>query len=294
MEKLKKFGKNLLFPPTAVLLALAPVAVAFLVDLFAFPGESVAQDCLCYAIAAYTLVVWLARVPGAVARMQDFRHENRYLRRWTEDLRLRVSFTLYGSFTWNLAYGVFQLFLGLYHASSWYYSTAAYYICLAVMRFYLSRHTRRYEPGENRREELRRSRNCGWILLAMNLAISGMLVYMVSEERIVRHSSITAITMATYTFVMFARSIVNLLRARQYDSPLVSVTRIITLAAACVSMISLEATLLSTFAPARQDPLFRRRMLSISGSVVGVLILLMAIAVISRSTLGLKRAQQEE
>ena len=177
------------------MLALVPVAAVLLVASMVFIGTDSAIAYISYVTATYTLTVWCVRTPVLIRFFKTFKNENKYARKWLDDARLRVNVSLYGSLAWNTLYGVFQLWLGVYHHTFWFYSLGAYYICLAVMRFFLVRHTRRYAPGENMRSELQRYRACGWILLLMNLALSLIVFFMLYWNRTFKHHMITAIAM---------------------------------------------------------------------------------------------------
>lgn len=200
---LRQMGKALLFPPSAVLIVLTPIAAAGLIFSMLRLEETDPVRIGSYVLTFYVLAILCARMPELVRGLQNFKNKNRYVRLWTGDVRLRTNVTLAGSVLWNGAYGALQLGLGVYHHSAWFYSLAAYYATLAAMRLFLVRHTMRHKPGEQMRQELTRYRACGWVFLLTNLALSGMTFYMIYENRAVRHNEITTITMATYTFTMY-------------------------------------------------------------------------------------------
>ncbi len=290
----KKIGEALLFPHIAIMIVLLPVATVFLVYSMVFMGTDSAVSIVSYVLAFYTLMVWCIRIPQMVRFFKTFKEENRYIRRWNEDTRLRVNISLYGSFFWNTAYAVFQLGLGFFHSSFWFFSLAGYYICLALMRFYLSRHTRRYAPGEKMMEELKKYRWCGIVFLIMNLALSVMVFFMIYWNRTSVHHEITTIAIATYTFAAFIMAIVNIVKYRKYESPVYSATKAISLAAVCVSMLTLTSTMLTTFNDGTMDLTSRRIMLGATGGTVSVFIIIMAIYMIVQSTKKLKTLKIEE
>ncbi len=293
MEILKKIGKALLFPHIAVLIILLPAATAFLIYSMVFVGEQTVQAYISYTLAAYTLTILCFRIPRIIAFVKAFKNENKYVKLFREDVHLRVNITLYGSFVWNVAYSVFQLCLGLYHKSFWYYSLAAYYVLLASMRFYLSRHTRKHKPSEKIREELVRYRTCGIVFLCMNMALTLIIFFMIYWNRTFHHHEITTIAMAAYTFTTFIAAIVNIVKYRKYQSPVLSATKAISLAAACVSMITLTSTMLTTFGET-DSVTFRRIMLASLGGAVSVFIIVMAIYMIIRANIELKKGGQNE
>ncbi len=288
METWKKIGNALLFPHIALLIILLPVATVLLVYSMVFVGEDSVISYVSYVLAAYTLTIWCVRIPQLITWGKTIKNENRYVQLWTGDVRLRMNVSLYGSFLWNLAYAIFQLCLGLYHASFWYCSMAAYYTFLGVMRFYLSRHTRKHKPGEKMRDELIKYRTCGVVFLIMNLALSLMIFFMVYWNRTFNHHEITTIAMAAYTFTSFTFAIMGIVKYRKYESPVFSASKAISLAAACVSMLTLTSTMLTTFGEA-DGLLFRRIMLGSLGGAVSVFIIAMAIYMIVRATKALKK-----
>ncbi len=292
--KWKKLAEVLLFPHVAVMLILIPVSVSFLVGAMLYFATDSLPAILSYVLSAYTLTVWCLQLPRLVRRLRVFRAENKYAKRWQEDTRLRVNLSLFGSLIWNTAYGIFQLWLGFYHHTFWFYSLAAYYISLAVMRFFLVRHTRVNRPGVRMREELLRYRACGWIFLLMNLALTLMIFFMVYWNRTFTHHEITTIAMAAYTFTSFSFAIVNMVRYRRLGSPVYSAAKAISFASACVSMLTLTSTMLTTFGDETMDLSARRLMLAATGAAVSAVILAMAVYMIVKGNQRLKRFADEK
>ena len=289
----KKIGKALLFPHIAVLILLLPIATVTVIYSLINPDSNTIFIYGSYALSAYTLTIWCVRIPNIIRFVKNFRTENKYAQIWFGDTRLRVNVSLLFSTLWNAGYGIFQLVLGIYYSSAWFYSLAGYYICLALMRFFLVRHSVKNHPGEKMREELRKYRTCGWIFLLMNLALSVMMFYMVAKDRAVRHHEITTISMAAYTFLTFTVAIINVIRYRKYESPIFSAAKAISLAAASVSMLTLESTMLVTFSGDGLSVMTRRLFMGISGAAIFVFIIAMAIYMIVQSTKKLKAFKTE-
>lgn len=275
----------------ALMIVLLPVSTVFLVYSMVVLGTESAVAIISYVLAAYTLTVWCFRVPALIRFFKNFKNENKIARRWLDDTWLRMNVSLYGSVIWNTVYAVFQLWLGIYHHTFWFCSLAGYYILLAGMRFFLARHTRRFKPGEAMRAELHKYRACGWVFLMMNLALSLMIFFMVYWNRTFHHHEITTIMMAAYTFTSFTLAVVNIIKYRKYQSPVYSASKAISLAAACVSMLTLESTMLTTFGQT-ESPVFRRIMLAATGAAISLFIIVMAIYMIVQGNKGLKNQER--
>lgn len=289
----KKLGKALLFPHITIMILLVPVATVLLVGSMVFIGTESVIAYISYVLAAYTLTVWCFKIPQLIKFFKTFKNENRLARKWQDDTRWRINVSLYGSLAWNTLYGIFQLWLGFYHRTFWFYSLGAYYICLAVMRFFLLLHTRKYAPGEKMQTELVKYRACGWVFLLMNLALALIIFFMVYWNRTFVHHMITAIAMAAYTFTSFSFAIVNVIRYRKYNSPVFSASKAISLAAALVSMLTLESTMLTAFSDGTMSAVEQKWMLGATGGAISLLIVATAIYMIAVGTKKLRILRSE-
>lgn len=290
----KKIGRALLFPHIAIMIVLIPTAAVLLVGSMVFIGTKSLIAYVSYFIAAYTLTVWCFKIPYLINFFKTFKYENKYARRWQDDVRLRVNVSLYSSLAWNSLYGIFQLWLGFYHHTFWFYSLGAYYICLAVMRFFLVRQMRRYAPGERIVSELEKYRACGIVFLVMNLALTLIIFFMVYWNRTFEHHMITAIAMATYTFTALTVAIVNVIKYRKYNIPVFSASKAISLTAALVSVLTLESTMLTTFGNGTMTAAGRKIMLSATGGVISLFIVTTAIYMIVDGTKKIRKFKTED
>ena len=117
-----------------------------------------------------------------------------------------------------------------------------------------------------------------------------MTVYnsLVQYNRTFHHHEITTITMAAYTFTSLTMAIINVFKYRKYNSPVYSASKAISLASACVSMLTLESTMLTTFGGSTMTLITKKIMLGTSGGVISVFIIVMAIYMIVQSSKKLK------
>lgn len=290
----KKLGKALLFPHIAIMLILVPVATVFLVYSMVFLGQKSIPAIVSYVLAFYTLMVWCIRVPKLIPVFRRIRQENKYVSRLLEDRQMRMQISLYGTLLFNTAYALLQLGLGFWHHTFWFYSLAGYYLFLAVMRFFLVLYTRQHKPGQNEKEELRRYRSCGIVLLMMNLTLSVMVFFMVYWGRTFHHSQITTIALAAYTFTAFTLAVINLIKYRKLKSPVYSAAKVVSMASACVSMLTLEAAMLTAFGAETMDTATRQLFLGLTGAAVCVFIISMAINMIYYGNHRLNALRREE
>lgn len=291
--KLKKQWKRLLFLPLWMLIILLIAATVGLAAAFIQLPEKHPLRIGAYVLSAYTLTVWCCGIPELIRRVQRFRHRDPLARRWIRDRRFRISVTLTGTLVWNGIYAVFQLCLGIYHHSLWFYALSVYYASLALMRLWLARYTVHNEPGQWLRREFGLYRSCGIVFLVMNLALTVIIFYMVMQGRTMRHHEITTISMAAHTFTTLTMSIVNVIKYRRLGSPVFSASKDISLAAALVSMLTLESTMLTTFHNGSMSLLTRQLFLGISGCAVSLFIVSMAIYMIVHASNAIKSMELE-
>lgn len=278
MKILKAAG----YPHPAIIILLFPVCVGLLPAALLLFGDSPVTYAI-YALSAYEVTVISLRIPALIRWIKKFKQENKYAVRITTDTALRVKLSLYGTVIYNTAYAVFQLGMGIHYRSFWFYSLAAYYMLLVLMRFFLLKQIRKATPGEQIMSELLRYRFCGIVLLFMNLALSVMVFFIVYLNKGYEYNYIMTIAMAAYTFSMFTISVVNAVKYKNSNSPVISATKAVTLATALVSMLSLETAMLTAFGDETTDVGFRTLMTALTGIAVILFIFVMAIYMIMNS-----------
>ncbi len=140
-----------------------------------------------------------------------------------------------------------NLFSGIRYHSAWFIALACYYVLLSAMRAVLVRYVHRKPVGQDIPAEFRRYRACGLILLLMNQALVGIIIYMVTQNRGFSYSGNMIYAMAMYTFYITISAIINVIRYQSHGSPVISAAKVISLTAALVSMLSLETAMLARF-----------------------------------------------
>jgi hypothetical protein len=275
----KLIGKTLLFPHIAFIILFLPISISLLIFSLIYLSSTSFVSILSYLLAFYMLVVISARVPRMITFFKKVKNENKYIKKLLSDSHLRLNISLYGSLIWNGTFAIFQLGLGFYHGSIWFYSMSAYYVMLAIMRFFLLKHTRVYKANEETEKELKTYYLCGWLLLIMNLAVAIIIFFITYWNRTFHHHEITTITLAAYTFVTFTFAIINSIKCRKFNSPIYSSVQNISLIAAVVSILTLETTMLTTFGGNNLET-FRQIILAATGIAVSIFTITMSLIMI--------------
>ena len=300
MKRLEAVLKKIFFLPPLPTILIAVPSFIFVFVMLGIGDHSVLSY-LAYLLSAYAMIITvtgmaniieairkgLGRFP-LIKKIRSTALGNRLL----GDAVFRSEITLHGGLFVNLLYVVLNLFSGIRYRSAWFIALAFYYILLSVMRAVLVRYMHRRPVGKDIPSELRRYRACAVMLLLMNQALVGIVIYMVTQNRGFSYPGLLIYAMAVYAFYITIAAIINVVKFRKRGSPILSVAKVISLTAALVSMLSLETAMLAQFGG--HEPEFRRMMLGISGGVVCALVLTMAIYMIVYSTKRLKKLKHND
>ncbi|MBE6647403.1 MAG: hypothetical protein E7611_07205 [Ruminococcaceae bacterium] len=287
MEKFKKIGKALLFPHVALVIMLSIASIAALAIAFLVLPDNAVVNYASYVLSAYTLTVVCFRIPAIIKWVKRFTETNKLASSLKHDAHLRIKVSLLGSMVFNAFYALFQLGLGIYNHSVWFYALAGYYFLLAFLRVFMLNHTLKFKPGEKEFRELLIYRMCGIGLVIMNLALVIIIAYVTAFSKATVHHMIITIALAAFSFTAITVAIVNIVKYRKYNSPVWSASKALSFVAALVSMLTLEDAMLATFGQAEGEG-FRQLMGGLTGAGVTAIVLAIAIYMIIGSTKKIK------
>ncbi|MBQ7821229.1 MAG: hypothetical protein IJ391_03000 [Clostridia bacterium] len=293
MDRFKTVCKRLLFIPVWLMILLAVFCTSALVTVFLQDMEETPIAYAVYVLSAYTLsvicVFFVMTLPqwyrSAKKRIYETQLGNKYM----TDTAFKVRVSLYISLTVNLLYSAFKLASGIYFSSFWWGAIAVYYIVLSVIRFLLLRYMR----GDNKHilSEFRRYRLCGILMMLLNLSLTGIVFQMVWQNKSYSYPEIIVIASAAYTFYTVTVSIVDIIRYRKYNSPVMSASKAIRFAAALVSLLTLETAMLTSYG---EDDVFRRIMTAATGAGVCIIVLAMSVYMIVRANRNIKNIKSSK
>jgi len=243
--------KKLIIPPLWLMAVLTVFCAAALTAVFTKGWEETAFAYGAYALSFYTLcavsVFCAVALPKKWRAMKERLHAHPVGHRYLTDAAFRTRVSLHAALGVNLLYAGVNLLSWALYDSAWFAVLAGYYMILAVMRFLLARYARSHPLGENRLGELKRSRLCAGILLLLNFSLTGAVLMILYQDRGFDYHGILIYVMASYTFYSTVHAMVDLVKYRKYKSPVMTVSKIIALCAALVSMLALETAMFARF-----------------------------------------------
>lgn len=285
--------------PATVLIALPSFALVFYVLAMGIVGV---PAYLSYVLSAYALAITVTGIfrvvravragignhPG-VKKLLAHPISGRYL----TDVIFRARVSLYSGLAVNMLYAATKMISGILYDSLWLITLSVYYILLAMMRFLLLTSTRKKQETADISAEFQRYRVCGVLLVFMNLALSGMVLFLVRQDGGYDYPGVLIYVMAIYTFYAVIMAVVHIVKFRRHGSPVLSAVKAINLTAALVSMLALETAMLNQFGQG-DDQFFRKVMTASTGAAVCGLVFVMAIYMIVRATRQLRELEGKD
>ena len=263
--------KRWLFPGWGITLLLAAAGGALLALVFVRRLEETPLAYGAYLLSAYALTALMGAVARSWRPVWDRIRALPLAERWLAVPRFRVRIGLLLSFFINLCYAVMRMVYGAVYASGWEAAVGIYYLLLSVLRFYLMR---KVSPGGGRyREELRVYRVMGWLLMGLNLALTGVSAQIVLDGRGYDYPGTLIYAAAAYSFYSLTIAIINVVKYRKFHSPVLSAAKAVGLTCALVSIFSLETAMLAQFGGET-----RFQQLMTAGTAVAVCAIVLAMA----------------
>lgn len=158
---------------------------------------------------------------------------------------IKLAKSPYASLATNIAYALGNCIIGFLTHSWWFITVGAYYTVLAMTRFCVLQIKRK--AGGNYDTELFARRITGILLVVLSVCIVGVNILSALKERGSVFHKIIMITIATYTFTKITIAIIGMVKAKHTASPALKTLRNISLADACVSIYTMQRSMLVSF-----------------------------------------------
>lgn len=289
---LKKIGRALLFPPFWLILLLAALSAAGLVAVFLNGWETAPVAYAVYVLAFYTLCVLVAFcvtvLPGRMGQIKGKFRNSRLGKRYVTDSAFRIRSSMYLSLYSSLAYAAINL-LSWYTNRSWWFSIlAGYYLILVLLWALLAGYVRSHPVDGELPRQWKRARSCAYILLLINLSLSGAVLMILFRNKGYHYPGILIYVMALFTFYSVIHAVIGMIKRRHLESPVLSAAQSVSLSAALVSMLNLETAMFAQFG--KEMPIQEQRIFVIlTGAGVSITVVTLSVVLIVRATKEIRR-----
>ena len=288
----KRLGKKLLFPPVWLMVLLTIASVVLLTMVFVRGWEQQVIAYFVYVLSFYTLsavtLYCVMVLPKQYGKIKQKIYDNPFGNRYMTDRAFRTEISLYLSLAISLLYVGINIWSWHFSHSWWFVVLAVYYVIMAVMRFLLVRYVRTKEIGTSILEEWKRSRICAYILLLVNLSLSGAVLMILYRNRGYDYPGMMIYVMALYTFYSTTHAIVDIVKYRKLGSPIMSTAKIVSLSAALVSMLNLETAMFAQFG-ADMAVEHQRIFIILTGAGVSATVVTLSVILIVKATKEIRR-----
>ena len=139
------------------------------------------------------------------------------------------------------------------------------------------------EISERKLYEYKKYRLCGALIMVLNIAMAGMAIQMIVQNKANEYSQAVVIGSAAFTFYFLLSSIANVISFRRRDNAILSAAKDLNMIGALMSMYSLQTSMLYTFSKSGEDS-FRRIMNTATGIAVLTAVLGIATYMIIKGT----------
>ena len=293
----KKIGKKLLFPPIYLLVILVILSAVALTFVFVKGMEQSIPAYIVYVLAFYALsvvtVFCVMVLPKQYSTIKRKIYDHPFGNRYMTDRVFRTNISLSISFVISMVYVGINLWSWHALKSYWFMVLAVYYVIMAVMRFLLVRYVRIQKIGTTILGEWKRSRICAYILLLINLSLSGAVLMILYQHRGYDYPGMMIYVMALYTFYALTISIVDIVKYRKMGSPVMSTAKIVSLSAALVSLLNLETAMFAQFG-ADMSPEHQRIFIILTGAGVSITVVTLSVVLIRRANKEIRRIKDGE
>lgn len=254
VEKYKKTLLKMIYPPVFLVFILFNVSFAGLIYAFCYETCPEAAAYAFYAISAYTLVIVCVRIPGIIRKIKKMLYNNKLTNKYLTEKELRMRVSLYGGLLFNICFAVFKVVMGIIYQSEWLFAIAGYNTVLSIMRFMLVNadlhKIKTAEEELSRKKAVRSCILCGRLMLVLNIAVFVIVAMIVFDRHTITYPGFIIFAIAAYTFYCMTTAIINIIRYRHLENPVLYAVKRISMAKALVSIFTLQAAMLTQFGTA--------------------------------------------
>ena len=142
------------------------------------------------------------------------------------------------SLTFNVAFAIYHLVLGLFTSSWWLLTLGSYYLILSIVRFVVIR---------SKSKERFITKFTGGMLIALSAPLAGTVILSAIKDRGNKLHMIVMIAMAAYAFTKITFATIKLIKSRRSTSAKLITLRNISFSDAFVSIFALQRSMLVSF-----------------------------------------------
>lgn len=277
--------KEFFFKPLSIILEILFI-ICSLFYLITFKRFGSFESYILYLLMSFSLTLLCISLYRFIINIwNNITSKNKYLKKYKSDYKFRYKISLIVSLILNTIYAVFKFITGIYFKSIWFVMFSFYYIFLVIVKTNIIK--QELSVDKKLEDEYSKYRNTAIILLFLNVILTSLILIIVNQKIINIYPNWIAISVSVYTFCLIFSSIYGLIKYRKYNSPLINSSKVINVITSLVSLISLEMILIPTFGENNIE--FFEIMIMSTGGIIAIIIVVIALFMIIKSTEWLKK-----
>ena len=170
------------------------------------------------------------------------------------------------SLLFNIVFATYHIVLGIITHSWWLLTVGIYYAILSIVRFAVL---------QTKKQNKFITKFTGIMLMLLSLPLVGTVILSVIRDRGMVMHEIVMIAMAAYSFTKITLAIINLIKARKSSSAKLVTLRNISLSDTCVSIFSLQRSMLVSFGEMSETDILIFN--ALTGSLVCVIVFMLGL-----------------
>ena len=276
---MKKIINQILFPSKFIAIPFCLFSVALLVNVFSIHLEGTLISYISYLLSTYSLILFVIWFIKTCKFTTDEIKKRKLYKTYNKNINLINKYAIIISSLVNLLFGIFELITGIYYKSWWFITLAIYYLILCFMKILLLKNIKHL--GENIKKELKKLKNTGIILLLLNIVLTEIIILTIKYDHYINYQGYLIYAIALYDFYLIICAVINVIKYRYYNSPIIIANKCISLTVAMISMLSLEIAMISKFG--NNETNFKFIMISLTGLAIVIINSIMSIIMIIKS-----------
>ena len=241
-----------------------------------------------YCLSAYALIIVCTLVWRVLMQVKHKLNTIPLWIKWKEDVHFRTTVSIVPSLMLNFIYVITNISVSVKNHAVWFAYLGVYYLLLTLMKSYLLHGLVFGKDAVDEKREYRKYRNCGISLLLMNMILSSVSAYIVEKNQSYHYEGMLIYVMAAMAFYSIITAVINLIKYRRLNRPILSAVKVINLTVAMVTMLALETAMISQFGQTDGE-IFRRVMTSLTTGAVCFIEFILSIYMIWNGRRNLKR-----
>lgn len=218
---------------------------------------------------------------------------HKYVIKYKNDFTFRTKILLYSALFINLIFVFSKMITGLMYNSIWFIILGLYYLLLVIIRIRLVIFTYVNRIKVNMIAEHKQAIKSSLTLLLINVVLILILIFIIIYGESFNFPGLFIYVMSLYTIYSVVTSIISMIKYKKYKSPIMSTSRIVSLASALIMLLALETAILARFNNGITNDNVNNVIIGVTGIVIALTILGLCLYKIIKSIRILKKLKKE-